>query len=326
MCKKWFIGALLLCGTGLFAQNAISGYVNLNDTGTWEQKVYLTKWNLADIQNLKYPKQVVWTSIKEDGYFSFKREHIADKNTIYRLHINRIQRIINDTIVNKRHFILSNSDSIRFKKGIGLFSDYENSNLADAEWRKLSAFEGRLNKIRNEDSLSSAYTVQMPLYAKDSLQILMVKLIGIKQLEYKKLLDQDIAKNPSYYLALLEELKASDLDRSEYLFLEKKLAYLTNKMVEQKYQWSKTIILILAMVIVGLLFSVIRLKRKRNHIPVDLSKQEQNIQGLILEGKSNKEIANELFISISTVKTHITNIYGKLKVSNREELLQRTQN
>ncbi|HDZ13708.1 MAG TPA: response regulator transcription factor [Pricia sp.] len=38
-----------------------------------------------------------------------------------------------------------------------------------------------------------------------------------------------------------------------------------------------------------------------------------------------KEIANELFISLSTVKTHITNIYGKLKVSGRQELLRRFQ-
>ncbi|MGB7394497.1 MAG: LuxR C-terminal-related transcriptional regulator, partial [Pricia sp.] len=43
-------------------------------------------------------------------------------------------------------------------------------------------------------------------------------------------------------------------------------------------------------------------------------------------GKSNKEIAGELFISISTVKTHITNIYGKLKVSSRKELLHRIKN
>jgi len=47
---------------------------------------------------------------------------------------------------------------------------------------------------------------------------------------------------------------------------------------------------------------------------------------LILQGKSNKEIANELFISLSTVKTHITNIYNKLKVSSRQELLRKTQN
>jgi transcriptional antiterminator len=42
--------------------------------------------------------------------------------------------------------------------------------------------------------------------------------------------------------------------------------------------------------------------------------------------KSNKEIATELFISVSTVKTHITNIYKKLAVVNRTELVTRFTN
>ncbi|MCB0456130.1 MAG: helix-turn-helix transcriptional regulator [Flavobacteriaceae bacterium] len=51
-----------------------------------------------------------------------------------------------------------------------------------------------------------------------------------------------------------------------------------------------------------------------------LSKQEQKVMELILEDKSNKEIADALFISVSTVKTHINNIYKKLNISSREEL------
>ena len=44
------------------------------------------------------------------------------------------------------------------------------------------------------------------------------------------------------------------------------------------------------------------------------------IQEKIAEGKSNKEIASELFISLSTVKTHINNLYKKLDVSSRDDL------
>ncbi|HET7361516.1 MAG TPA: LuxR C-terminal-related transcriptional regulator [Salinimicrobium sp.] len=52
---------------------------------------------------------------------------------------------------------------------------------------------------------------------------------------------------------------------------------------------------------------------------VRLSKQENTIKNLIVEGKTNKEIANELFISPST---HITNIYSKLQISGRKELCE----
>jgi len=54
-----------------------------------------------------------------------------------------------------------------------------------------------------------------------------------------------------------------------------------------------------------------------------LTAQEQKIVGEILNEKTNKEIASTLFISQSTVKTHINNLYKKLGVSSREEIKQR---
>jgi DNA-binding CsgD family transcriptional regulator len=51
-----------------------------------------------------------------------------------------------------------------------------------------------------------------------------------------------------------------------------------------------------------------------------LTKQEQNVLELLLEEKSNKEIADGLFVSVSTVKTHVNNIYKKMKVQSRDEI------
>jgi DNA-binding NarL/FixJ family response regulator len=48
-----------------------------------------------------------------------------------------------------------------------------------------------------------------------------------------------------------------------------------------------------------------------------LSKRELEILHLITEGVSNEEIAGRLFISIATVKAHITHIFDKLNVNNR---------
>ncbi|MFC3152797.1 LuxR C-terminal-related transcriptional regulator [Litoribrevibacter euphylliae] len=48
-----------------------------------------------------------------------------------------------------------------------------------------------------------------------------------------------------------------------------------------------------------------------------LSKRENQILGLIAEGLKNQEIADQLFVSITTVKTHVHNIYGKMDVKNR---------
>ena len=51
-----------------------------------------------------------------------------------------------------------------------------------------------------------------------------------------------------------------------------------------------------------------------------LSQREFDIARSVARGRTNQEIAAELFISLSTVKTHITRIQGKLSVRNRVEI------
>jgi len=50
-----------------------------------------------------------------------------------------------------------------------------------------------------------------------------------------------------------------------------------------------------------------------------LTHREKQILQAIIQGQSNKEISNTLFISVETVKSHIKSIYGKLQVKNRVE-------
>jgi len=52
-----------------------------------------------------------------------------------------------------------------------------------------------------------------------------------------------------------------------------------------------------------------------------ITNREKEIIQLIFSGKSNKEIGEILYISVKTVKYHVYNIYRKLKIKNRIELI-----
>jgi DNA-binding CsgD family transcriptional regulator len=51
-----------------------------------------------------------------------------------------------------------------------------------------------------------------------------------------------------------------------------------------------------------------------------LTEREHDALALSLQGKSNKEIADALFVSVNTIKFHLRNIYQKLGVSNKKEI------
>ena len=52
-----------------------------------------------------------------------------------------------------------------------------------------------------------------------------------------------------------------------------------------------------------------------------LSNREAEVAELVTKGLSNKEVANQLFVTEKTVKFHLTNIYKKMNVKSRAQLI-----
>ncbi len=193
--------------------------------------------------------------------------------------------------------------------------------LIDEEKQKFKKFKKQLKFIITDD-----YLEKIRAYSKDSLKTLAIKLLSIKELNEKKLLQKDISLNSGYYIRLLEELKSSEINNLEYFFLERELNsyYLITLKKEQTVSISVNIIF--GLIILVLSYIIYKIKSQKTiTIIEELSNQEIKVKKHIIDGKSNKEIAEELFISLNTVKTHITNIYNKLNVSNRKELINKFQ-
>jgi len=59
---------------------------------------------------------------------------------------------------------------------------------------------------------------------------------------------------------------------------------------------------------------------------LDISKREYEVLIGISEGLSNKEIGEKLFVSESTIKTHVSNLLSKLHAKRRTQALQIAKN
>lgn len=56
-----------------------------------------------------------------------------------------------------------------------------------------------------------------------------------------------------------------------------------------------------------------------------LTQRETEVLDLINQGKSNSEIASDLFLSLSTIKTHTSNLFFKLDVKSRTQAIEKAK-
>jgi DNA-binding NarL/FixJ family response regulator len=75
-----------------------------------------------------------------------------------------------------------------------------------------------------------------------------------------------------------------------------------------------------------LLRNPIEMASEKDKDLVELSPREIEILEQLSKGLKNQLIADNLFLSISTVKKHIENIFDKLHVHNRIEAIQKAKN
>lgn len=321
--KSFVLLTVLLLFSNLYAQETVNGYVDLKETHGAKEVILLVVDPLTDATS-----EIARSVIDPQGNFSFSKSHFGEEDKVYRLALENQKWIkgqsLSDRLYTLKTFILSAKDRMVFNQKN---TAYETTSLADKEWNKFKNYEDSLHFKNFDAAQASQYLKETKGYIKDSLQILLVKLVSIKTLDEKNLLEKDIQENPAYYQTLIEELKSSDLKPTYYTYLESKLKVYQYQKKDTFFTASLVLNIVLGLLLIILVVKWWRSKSKAI-MPDELmlSKQESAIKELILQDKSNKEIAAELFISVSTVKTHITSIYSKLQVSNRKMLISKHQN
>ncbi|CAA9584629.1 MAG: regulatory protein, LuxR:Response regulator receiver [uncultured Thermomicrobiales bacterium] len=57
----------------------------------------------------------------------------------------------------------------------------------------------------------------------------------------------------------------------------------------------------------------------------DLTEREREVLALIAQGHGNQAIADQLFLSLKTVRNHVSNIFSKLQVADRAQAILRAR-
>ncbi|PHI19472.1 hypothetical protein CEQ90_12295 [Lewinellaceae bacterium SD302] len=335
-----------LCGfsVALSAQYRISGHLNIGEE--WQPKVYLAAIDKLSDYYRTSPDMIVNTAqVNEDGTFVLSGGNLPDEPRFYRLYLMKQQNTDYDACLyvggddhNFAHLILQNNDELSIttdSNTIAPFGNYTVSGSSDNQlMRELASIvypsfyfyrikfptELKFSEDRlHADLIRFADTCQNPLVA----------LAAVNNTDFDEYFDRD----RDFYLGFGERLN-QELPHSIYTGNYRlKCRYYANEEVTAGLPWWAGLsMLILALLAASGWWQFIRLKALQQLPPAhthsqvtkadpfaELTPKESEILTLIAAGKSNKEIASELFVEVSTVKTHINKLYGKIGVGNRKE-------
>ena len=276
------------------------------------------------------------------GYFIFKGDFLAEKDLMYKIYIDKCAENIQHTkhLLNKCvdyksiHFIANANDSIHFSlNSLGqMLCDFSSTRKENTYVKQLDSLQEHLlsgiEKSLNEKQrklIYKNYFTSLKGYS-ETLQHPLAELYAYNlyanENEFSSEFYLSDLKNSNYYSKLNDKLHKEYHNKLSDDF--------NNDLQTDLFKLNKTkpnywLYLLFIALSTSLFFNFwfwYRKRRKQKTIDYKtvLTKQELKIFTEIQNGLSNKEIADKLFISLSTVKTHINNIYSKLKISSRKEI------
>ena len=324
MIIKWLqiLGCVAILTQNINAASFIKGRIHADST--WTPVVYLSIIPSFDqLYSMSNQMIIESSELDEAGRFSFETDYLPAENYIYRIHLSKkgdppASLIIGGKDENHLFMIASNKSNVLIENQNheSLFGRVDIKGFQPAKMLReidemvLFVDTANFNSTSlKRELMEKALDEKLRQFA-DTCTFPLVALYAI----YKSNFESNIAENPGFYNRFLNKWKD---ENSPYFEEFRKSIPAENK--KQNY----SILFGLAGLFLGSILTFYFLKRKPHKTePAEiLTIQERKIFLMIQSGKSNKEISNELNIEISTVKSHVNNLYSKLKINSRKEIL-----
>ncbi len=291
----------------------------------WEPVVYLSQIPaFKDMYTMSNEMIIAEAKIDSTGAFHFPAKVLPNDDYIYRIHLSKKEAppaslIIGGQEENHIFFIANrNSDiNIRNTVGNGLFGEYHIEGYRPND--DLKIINTIINKAEVTDLKESALKkefVDKTLHEQlrhiaDTSAHPIVSLYALNHSKF----ESTFLEHQKFYETYLEKWET---ENSSYF---KELRNKLPKSEPSSLLWY--IIIGISFFALGYIINYnLVSKRKKNDNPLkSLSVQERKIFMLIQSGKSNKEISEVCNIGLSTVKSHVSNIYSKLNIKSRKEAM-----
>lgn len=338
----FFLG-LLWTTSSMNAQYLFSGYV---DEPMIEGEVYLSM--VEDYRKASgiYPEQIIAKVTPDStGYFQISGDNLPELNRIYRIHVDTCHdedenhNQFTGNCLNSKEilFIANNKDtlSLPFSFDNEMFCEVvSNNERADTFLRidslkndmqyAFGTYRSETNRQLNSEKWFKTFQEFGEDMGEPLAEVYIYSFLSDRRNDLYGYYLEDLKTNP-YYEALGTRLQEAYPDTQYATQYETELRADTyiiqnEKPFSNKWLWVVLAVLFLSVILNLVLLSRIRKRKQTVLNKAPLSSQEQKVLDLILQDRTNKEIASEIYVSVSTVKTHINNIYKKLGISSRDEL------
>jgi len=292
-----------------------------------------------------HEEQIISKVKVDTNFFKFKGNNLDLKNKMYRIHIDNCNEFdknhFNGKCDTSREiiFIANNNDTINLPISLNnqMFCDIQSSNkhsnmffmidsLKELMIYDYSTYRSEANRKLNNKKWFNTLQQFGEQLNEPLAELYIYNFLSDRSGDLYSYYLKDVESN-DYYEELLVRLNSMYANSSYVEQFESEInsdRFTLENKEKETFDWKYILYLFFGLsILMNIVFWMLLKKAKKNKV-VNLSKQltqqEQKILDLILQNKTNKEIATEIFVSVSTVKTHINNLYKKLNVESREQV------